>query len=160
MVQMGYKMTKNIHNESIWVVIQLLLFAIILLLAQMETAWIEEKILRFLFAGIFFLGLIMCLTGVGALNKNLTAFPTPKKDARLQKTGIYRLIRHPMYSGIMLCVPSYALLSGNMAMLVMSVIVMIFFAKKAQNEETKLVKIYSDYSEYQQKTKQFIPFIY
>ncbi len=140
--------------------IQALLFAIILLLAQIETVWIEGKTLRFFLAIVFFLGLIMCLMGVGALNKNLTAFPTPKKDARLKKTGIYRFIRHPMYSGIMLCVPVYALLSGNIAMLFMGGIVMIFFIKKAQNEEMKLIKIYSEYSEYQRKTKQFIPFIY
>lgn len=43
-----------------------------------------------------------------ALNVNLSPFPTPKKSARLIQQGIFKYVRHPIYSGMLFFVSDSA----------------------------------------------------
>ena len=40
------------------------------------------------------------LAGVVSLGRNLTPFPKPSASTRLVKTGIYALMRHPLYTAV------------------------------------------------------------
>ena len=53
-------------------------------------------------------GLLIVLVAVIQLKKNHTPFPTPKEDGELIKTGLYKFIRHPIYTGIILTVFGYS----------------------------------------------------
>ena len=54
------------------------------------------------------LGLAIAVFSVIHLNRSLTVFPTPKKGAKLIESGLYRRVRHPIYTGIILLVFGYA----------------------------------------------------
>ena len=45
-------------------------------------------------------GFLLAATGAVNLGKNLTPLPRPKENATLIVSGAYRLVRHPIYSGI------------------------------------------------------------
>src|SRR5690606_25181410 len=56
-----------------------------------------------------FVGVLLVLAGraragagLGALGSALTPYPRPRDGAGLVKRGVYRYVRHPVYSGIVL----------------------------------------------------------
>lgn len=52
--------------------------------------------------GICIAGLAMFITGVVALGSSLTPFPKPSEHSTLRSGGAYRLVRHPIYGGVLL----------------------------------------------------------
>ncbi|MBS1945037.1 MAG: hypothetical protein JST98_07520, partial [Bacteroidetes bacterium] len=49
-------------------------------------------------------GLLVAALAAGALgSRNITAMPLPREGNVLRKRGIYRVVRHPMYMGVLLC---------------------------------------------------------
>src|SRR5690606_763109 len=48
------------------------------------------------------LGVIIIIVSMLQLSTNLSPFPTPKKDSELVVTGLFKYVRHPIYSGILM----------------------------------------------------------
>ena len=46
-------------------------------------------------------GLVVVAAGLLNLGRSATPLPTPVSDGRLRSDGLYRLVRHPIYSGLM-----------------------------------------------------------
>ncbi len=62
------------------------------------------------------LGLVLGLAGLAlaavsayTLGGSLTILPRPRADARFVQVGVYRFVRHPIYSGIILAALGWAL---------------------------------------------------
>jgi protein-S-isoprenylcysteine O-methyltransferase Ste14 len=105
-------------------------------------------------------GLILIIKGLIDLGKNLTPLPYPIENGELVQTGIYRIVRHPLYSGLILATLGWTLFQMSISHLIASAILIIFFEIKANREEAWLTKKYPDYSEYSQRVKKLIPGIY
>src|SRR4028118_994923 len=45
-------------------------------------------------------GIVLILKGLLVLGRNLTPLPYPKADGQLVRSGVYGLVRHPLYSGL------------------------------------------------------------
>ena len=86
------------------------------------------------------LGVLMMFSSVIALNRSLSAFPTPKQNAELVRTGLYKYIRHPIYTGILLFCVGYSLFSENTLRFIVFILLMILFRFKAGYEESLLRK--------------------
>ena len=55
-------------------------------------------------------GLVVFMLAAGAIGKhNITAMPGPREGNTLSKRGIYRVVRHPMYTSMLLCGAALAL---------------------------------------------------
>jgi protein-S-isoprenylcysteine O-methyltransferase Ste14 len=110
----------------------------------------------------------LCLVGLafvllgsfGLGRRNLSAFPRPKDHATLVKSGIFSLVRHPIYSGFIFFSCGWSLLWGSVAAFVATVAVLIFFDLKARREERWLEAKFSGYAAYKQRIKKLIPFVY
>jgi protein-S-isoprenylcysteine O-methyltransferase Ste14 len=105
-------------------------------------------------------GLILIIKGLIDLGKNLTPLPYPIENGELVQTGIYGIVRHPLYSGLILVALGWTLFQMSISHLIASAILIIFFEIKANREEAWLTKKYPDYSEYSQRVKKLIPRIY
>jgi protein-S-isoprenylcysteine O-methyltransferase Ste14 len=103
------------------------------------------------------LGLFIVLIAIIQLNKNLTPFPTPKDGSELIKTGLFKLVRHPIYTGIMLTVTGYSLYRESLWKLLVSLLLGILFYYKSRYEEGLLRRRYRDYSDYMKTTGRFFP---
>ena len=106
---------------------------------------------------ISIVGIIISLAALLTLNKNLSPFPTPKADAELIQSGIYKYIRHPIYSGILFFTFGYSMYSENTLRLLIFLTLLILFSFKAAYEEKLLQDKYSNYGDYKKKTGMFLP---
>jgi protein-S-isoprenylcysteine O-methyltransferase Ste14 len=104
--------------------------------------------------------LILIVKGLIDLGKNLTPLPYPIDNGELVQTGIYRIVRHPLYSGLILAAFGWTLWQMSLSHLIATAILLIFFDIKANREETWLTQKYPDYLEYRQRVKKIIPGIY
>jgi protein-S-isoprenylcysteine O-methyltransferase Ste14 len=98
--------------------------------------------------------------GVIALGRNLTPFPKPIDDGYLVRSGVYTLVRHPIYSGITLGMFALGLFLNSLPGLTAALVAFLFFDAKARHEERWLRAHYPDYADYSRRTRKLIPFIY
>ena len=105
-------------------------------------------------------GVLLTVWGLSSLGDALTPFPRPLVDASLHRQGAYRLMRHPIYSGVILASFGWALWWLSVIGLVYVVAMAIFFDRKAAYEEIWLRQKYKRYTDYARRVKKFIPGLY
>jgi protein-S-isoprenylcysteine O-methyltransferase Ste14 len=142
-----------------WVVLQLFLFATILVSPKVEAVQLPLW-LRIVGAVVILGGGCLGTLGILSLGRNLTAFPKPKEGGYLVSTGVYRLVRHPIYSGIIFGSLGWALLTNTLLGIGLAVVLFLFFDLKSRREERWLSEAYSDYPAYQKRVKKLVPFLY
>lgn len=75
-------------------------------------------------------------------------------------TGVYRYIRHPQYTGLLLL--SFGMLAewATLPMLMLYPVMVFMYVRLAKREEKDMVREFGhEYLEYMKKTKMFIPFV-
>jgi protein-S-isoprenylcysteine O-methyltransferase Ste14 len=100
------------------------------------------------------------LAGAASLGRNLTPFPKPSASARLIRTGIYGLIRHPLYTAVLSGAIGWALLCRSWPALLSALALAPLFDAKARREERWLRQQFPEYSRYEQQVRRFIPWVY
>lgn len=79
---------------------------------------------------------------------------------QLVTTGIYKYIRHPQYTGLLLLSLGMLIEWATLPMLLMFPIMVFLYVRLAKKEEQDMIKEFGDnYVQYKQHTKMFIPFI-
>jgi len=109
---------------------------------------------------LFYLGIVIAIWAAILLGPNLTPLPKPKPSGQLIQTGLYKLVRHPIYFGVILVSFGWAGIEQTIYTLVLAFIVLIFFDLKSRQEERWLTQKFSEYAEYKMTTKKLIPFVY
>ncbi len=98
--------------------------------------------------------------GIWDLRFGLSPFPRPTAGAPLVESGAYRLIRHPIYSGLVLGAIGWGLATGSMLAIGATGLLFLVLAAKSHREEAWLAAIHPEYGAYQRRTKRLIPWIY
>jgi protein-S-isoprenylcysteine O-methyltransferase Ste14 len=112
-------------------------------------------IIKYAGAIVSILGFLVIVIAILQLKKNLTPFPTPKDNGVLINTGLYKYVRHPIYSGIFLAAIGIAFYTGSYWQLAISFILLILFYYKSMYEESLLIEKYKDYENYKKVTRRF-----
>jgi protein-S-isoprenylcysteine O-methyltransferase Ste14 len=102
-------------------------------------------------------GGITLLVAVLQLNKHLSMLPTPTEKAKLRTGGIYSVLRHPIYAGIIYFAIGYALYKDDTTRLLIAIILILFFEFKTLYEERQLKIKFPEYEAYKNKTGKFFP---
>ena len=103
---------------------------------------------------------LLLLAGSLELGENLTPLPHPKDDGELVTTGVYGVVRHPIYSGVIFLAIAYGFWRLSLAHGIGAIILLLFFDIKARKEESWLSTRFSDYDRYRSQVKKLIPWIY
>jgi protein-S-isoprenylcysteine O-methyltransferase Ste14 len=143
-----------------WVAAQVLAFVVV----AVALLWAPERdVPGIVAAGGWVLvvwGGALAVDGVFQIRGHLTAYPAPLDHGRLVEHGSYRLVRHPIYGGLVIGVIGLAIASGNLTALAAGLALGAFFYAKSGFEETLLEDKYVDYPQYQQRvTRRLIPWI-
>jgi protein-S-isoprenylcysteine O-methyltransferase Ste14 len=147
------------------VVAQFVLFAIIAVAGLRD--WVEHGSLTPWGPAVSVVGIVAIVVGCGVaargmwdLRSALTPFPTPIAGAPIVESGAFRLIRHPIYSGIVLAAIGWGLVAGSTMTIATAGLLFLLFAGKSRREEAWLVAVHPEYGAYQRRTKRLIPWIY
>jgi protein-S-isoprenylcysteine O-methyltransferase Ste14 len=98
--------------------------------------------------------------GLAALRmhgRKLTPLPEPNPALGLQRTGVYAVIRHPMYTGLLLSAFGLAIVAQKPLAIAAAGALTAFFNLKAREEERRLQRNYPEYADYQRATGRFLP---
>lgn len=131
---------------------------------QAYYGWLDN---RFFPAGPFgeWLGVFLTAAGIGIafwarwhLGTNWSGVVTLKEGHELIRTGPYRSIRHPIYTGILLALLGTAITFGEVRGLFAMAIVWLSFYIKARREESFLSQEFGPgFAEHKQHTGMFLP---
>ncbi len=141
-----------------WVIGQFIFLAAIFLAPLISRAPSPLSILVGVLIGIA--GGLTGLFSLFTLGSNLTVFPRPKEDGALVQTGVYGLVRHPIYSSVILVSLGWSVLWASLSALVLTILLAAYFDRKAYQEEKWLSAKYPDYASYRQRVHKLIPWIY
>ena len=100
------------------------------------------------------------LAGSVSLGRNLSPFPKPSTSTRLVQTGIYGLMRHPLYTAVLCGSVGWALVWRSWPALLAALALGPLFDAKARQEERWLRQQFPEYSGYERRVRRFVPWIY
>ena len=115
-----------------------------------------------------YIGLVLTACGLAftvwarlVLGPNWSGMPTIKQDHELIERGPYGLVRHPIYTGLLLAVFGSALAGGHAWNVAVFAMITILLIVKSKAEEALLSRQFPDaYRDYRQRVKALIPFVY
>ena len=102
-------------------------------------------------------GIVLFVRGIADLGGAMTPLPRPRDGAALVETGAYRLVRHPIYGGLILAAFGWAILQASIIAVVFAAVLAAFFRLKSAREEAWLEMRYPGYGGYRARTPRFIP---
>ena len=139
-----------------YVFVQALLLVFLLFLDRK----IGPQVHRFEILGriLEWLGIIGVLVCAASLRSSLTVVPIPKEDGQLSTTGLYRYVRHPMYSSVIIFALGIGLNSGSLIKYLLVLFLYLLFYAKSVYEERYLKLKYPGYEDYAKRIPRFIPF--
>ena len=146
-----------------WVLIQGVLLVGIGLAAVVETRLAVDVWTPVSLAGLVLLAIggLLAVLGVWHLGSALTPFPHPRGAGDLVETGVYGVVRHPIYGGLVIAALGYGLLLHALVTgVVGSLVLLAFFRLKSAREEAWLTQRYPGYGAYRARTRRMLPFVY
>ena len=81
-------------------------------------------------------------------------------NATLVVAGAYRLVRHPIYSGLAAMAFGWGMWVHGWLTLGYALILFVFFDCKSRREERWLREKFPEYAAYQRRVRKLIPFVY
>jgi protein-S-isoprenylcysteine O-methyltransferase Ste14 len=161
---MGDRTMTTLHEDrgEAWVAAQMGIFALAAAAPPWEGAWPPalRRLGRTLGLPVTLAGAALLVAGSRQLGRNLTPLPRPKANTVLVQDGVYSVVRHPIYSGLIFMMFGGALTTGRLARLVVALAAVGFFDAKARREEAWLMERFPDYAAYRRHVRKLIPALY
>lgn len=102
-------------------------------------------------------GIVLAALGAVRLGPALTPSPIPKQHTPLATTGVYGLVRNPIYTGLLLGGGGLTLLGASGLHIGALVALGVLLASKARWEERMLSATHPDYPAYARRVGRFLP---
>lgn len=103
------------------------------------------------------LGAAAIVAGAVQLGRAARVHPAPASSAVLRTTGLYRHVRHPIYTGVLMLAAAIAATAGTVIHLGMWGALLVLLTVKARFEERLLTETFPTYPAYAQTTGRFLP---
>jgi protein-S-isoprenylcysteine O-methyltransferase Ste14 len=103
------------------------------------------------------LGAILGAWGFVHLGSGLTPLPLPNGAVELITSGPYRMMRHPIYTAVMVGMSGIALTTRTPIAMAIAAGLIVFLNAKARWEERHLRIAFAGYQEYAHTTARFVP---
>lgn len=123
--------------------------------------WIEIPNIVITISSFLFIIAYILYAEVLRKNTYLSRTIEVQKNQKVVDTGLYGIVRHPMYAVTILLFLTMPLILGSIISFIIFLIYPIIIGKRIKNEEKVLEKDLKGYSEYRKKVKyKVIPFVW
>ncbi len=130
---------------------------IALIIGPARNDWPTPDVVRLVGMAFIVAGIGIGIVATLSLGTALTPTPVPTERGTLTTEGLYRFVRHPIYTGVLAIVVGLTIRSGSVLSLIIAVLAVAFFNAKAAWEEQRLVETYPGYEAYAARTPRFVP---
>ena len=122
---------------------------------------IDSDPVRYFGLILFFAGSILRLAAVFVLGRRFSGLVAIQPDHQLKTDGLYRYIRHPSYTGLLLSMIGYVFIFRSAIGLALCALLFLLLVSRMNDEETFLETHFGDeYRNYRLRTRRLIPFVY
>jgi protein-S-isoprenylcysteine O-methyltransferase Ste14 len=125
------------------------------------TLFPDASICALLGTALLLLGMSICCWARFVLGRNWSNVVTIKVGHELVRSGPYRWMRHPIYTGLLLAVAGTALMQDLRIDLLPVPLVFVAFWIKLHREEAWMAAQFGDaYTDYARRTARLVPFLF
>jgi protein-S-isoprenylcysteine O-methyltransferase Ste14 len=162
---MGVK--KNVHSTNSWWGYSGIVLVVVLLLKFQQSSLQFQLISHT--TTVLMLGVILCGLGIAfavwarrQLGKSWGSRPSTKQEGQeIMTSGPYRLVRHPIYTGMLTALIGSALVGGTLWFIIFVLICALLTWKRVRAEEKFMMQQFpNQYPDYRKRTKTLIPFVF
>lgn len=136
---------------------QLLLFTVLAVSPWWVDEWSVPVAVSLAGFVLLLVGLLMAAIALRQLGDALTALPAPRPGAMLVVVGLYRWMRHPIYTGVLVAAVGWSALLPSWWTVGATVALALLLTAKSGYEETLLRQRHADYAGYARTTPRFVP---
>ena len=155
---------KEKENEQKWVLLfsgLMFIFGFIIAGLNYKYKWIELPNIVVIISSILFIIAYILYAEVLRENTYLSRTIEVQENQEVIDTGLYGLVRHPMYAVTILLFLTMPFILGSIISFIIFLIYPVIIAKRIKNEESVLEKDLKGYVEYKKKVKyKLIPFVW
>jgi len=129
--------------------------------------WLRRRFFPESSASVLWVGLALTAAGIGFavwarlwIGKNWSSRVTIKDQHELIQSGPYRIVRHPIYSGLLLAFLGTAIVHGEVRGLIGFPLAVLGWGFKLRMEESFMLQQFGNaYLDYKQRVKALVPFV-
>ena len=160
------KNDKKGHDKNslvlIWIIIAIAITSGIIIANQLKMPISNSYIIHYIGLSVIVGGMIVRFISIWTLGRLFTVDVTIRENHKIKKDGIYRMIRHPSYSGSLLSFIGFGISLNNwLSLMTITVLMTAAFLYRIRVEEKSLIAQFgSDYLNYKRDTYFLIPWIY
>jgi len=155
---------KEQENEQKWVLLfsgLMFIFGFIVAGLNYRYKWVELPSAVTIISSIIFIIAYILYAEVLRENTYLSRTIEVQENQKIIDTGLYGIVRHPMYAVTILLFLTMPLILGSVISFIIFLIYPIIIGQRIKNEERVLEKDLNGYTEYKKKVKyKLIPFIW
>ena len=141
-----------------WVLGQILVLGVVFAITIATAGQIEVAMFDVAGGVLAAIGGIVLVVALTDLGRMTTPFPEPIGAGGLVGSGVYGVVRHPMYVAVMLIALGLAGFAGSSGGVAAWPALVAFFVAKAAHEEKRLGAVYPGYEAYRQRVRgRFVP---
>lgn len=140
----------------IFVAVQNALLLLLIFLPHRDD-WPTPSWIRVVAFVLIVAGVVLAVVATLRLGAALTPTPVPSERGELTTTGLYRFMRHPIYTAMLVAIAGVTLYAASFVHLAIALVTVVFFNYKANWEEIRLADRYDAYAAYAAVTPRFVP---
>jgi len=142
---------------AVCLVLGQILLLVGLLILPHGTVWAVNGFVVATSIALVGVGVVLAVQGSTTLGPAMTASPIPRENVPLSTTGVYGIVRNPIYTGLMTAGLGLALFGASFLHILTWLALVGLLSGKARWEERMLVDEHPAYSEYAARVGRFLP---
>ncbi len=128
---------------------------------RVDFGTIDGDVTRYIGLALFVVGIVLRILPVFVLGRRFSGFVAIQEGHQLETHGVYGVIRHPSYLGLLLGLFGWSLVFRSIPGLVLSLLLVPPLIARISSEEALLASEFGQqYEEYRRRTWRLVPFVY